>query len=117
MTPDQIEDTTGTIWTPRHPAVRWRIGYDSGECFAPGQDYDGLTLTLEAASPDDARAMLRAVECFDGCLSTLRRTEGDLASARALLDVVHELSAPPGTGIPDPPDAVPPVDPTGGCDD
>lgn len=51
----------GEIATPRHTAVRYRIGMDSGDVFVADGDYEGMTLVLEVADLADARAMLAAI--------------------------------------------------------
>lgn len=61
---DDLDDTemTGVISTSRHGAVRWRAGHECGELFEEGQDFDGLTLTIEISGKADALAMLEAIK-------------------------------------------------------
>lgn len=60
---DHLDDAeiTGTISTPRHAAVRYRVGQECGEIFEEGVDFDGFTLTIEVSGRDDALAMLEAI--------------------------------------------------------
>jgi hypothetical protein len=55
------DEITGTITTPRHEAVRYRIGQESGNVFTEDEEFDGLTLTIEVSGRRDAMAMLRAI--------------------------------------------------------
>ncbi|AKG94540.1 hypothetical protein Shpa_29 [Paracoccus phage Shpa] len=61
MTDPRDTEMTGTISTARHQVVRYRAGHESGDLFEEGQDFDGLTLTIEVADAADARAMLNAI--------------------------------------------------------
>lgn len=36
---------------------RWRVGHDSGDTFTEGDEFDGLALTLELKTPEEARAV------------------------------------------------------------
>lgn len=38
---------------------RFRVGYDCGDVFAEGDDFDGLTLTLELLSEEEAETVAR----------------------------------------------------------
>ena len=60
--PLEHRDIAGVIQTSRHERVRYRAGSESGEVFVQGEDFDGLTLTIEVAGRDDALAMIRAIE-------------------------------------------------------
>ncbi len=40
---------------------RYRIGFDSGEVFAAGVDYEGITLVIEATSIEDGKFILGAL--------------------------------------------------------
>jgi len=55
------DEITGTLSTSRHPVVRYRAGFESGELFAEGDDYEGFTLTIEVSGAADALAMLEAI--------------------------------------------------------
>jgi hypothetical protein len=55
------DEITGTLSTSRHAVVRYRAGHESGELFAEGDEYDGLTLTIEISGAADAMAMLEAI--------------------------------------------------------
>ena len=61
MTDLHDTEMTGTISTARHQVVRYRAGHESGDLFEEGQDFDGLTLTIEVADAADAQAMLDAI--------------------------------------------------------
>lgn len=61
MDPLFDDEMTGTIRTARHPVVRYRAGHESGDLFEEGQDYDGLTLTIEVSGKADVQAMLDAI--------------------------------------------------------
>lgn len=41
---------------------RYRVGWDSGEVFAPGDDYDGPTVVIEVANESDGGDILRALQ-------------------------------------------------------
>jgi hypothetical protein len=64
-----------TISTARHPVVRYIIGDQVGDVFGKGDagQYDGLTLTVEAADDDDAQAMLEAIQYHDRALHLMRQ--------------------------------------------
>jgi hypothetical protein len=54
MVLNAVRSALGAKETPLEAAVRtlttgrrWRIGQDSGEVFADGEDFDGITLTVE----------------------------------------------------------------------
>lgn len=51
-----MSDPTLTIPIDMH-GRRWRIGDDCGEVFDEGEDYDGLTLTIELRSEAEADAV------------------------------------------------------------
>ena len=55
-------ELTGTIRTTRHAQVRYRAGHESGDLFEEGDEFDGLTLTIEISGIEDARAMIEAIE-------------------------------------------------------
>jgi hypothetical protein len=61
---DRLYDTelTGTISTPRHGTVRYRAGFESGDLFEEGDNFEGLTLTIEVSGQDDALAMIKAIK-------------------------------------------------------
>ena len=65
---DYLDDheITGTISTARHAVVRYRACHESGDIFEEGDDYDGLTLTIEVSGRDDALAMLEAIRKATG---------------------------------------------------
>lgn len=82
---DAIEEdeVLGTISTPRHEVVRYRIGHDSGDVFEKGGDYDGPTLVLEVSGTADAKAMLDAISTSAARIEALER---EIATERALAD-------------------------------
>ena len=77
MTDLHDTEMTGTISTARHQVVRYRAGHESGDLFEEGQEFDGLTLTIEVADVADARAMLDAISRRATPADDLRAAEPD----------------------------------------
>ena len=42
-------------------ARRWCVGEETGDVFEPDGDFDGITLTIEIKSPEEAREVMRAI--------------------------------------------------------
>lgn len=40
---------------------RFRVGHDSGDTFDEGDDFDGITVTIEIRNPEEAREVLSAL--------------------------------------------------------
>lgn len=57
----EIPEIIGIFGTRRHAAVRFRVGAECGDLFEEGDDFDGLTLTIEVRDYADAAAMLAAI--------------------------------------------------------
>lgn len=49
-------ETTGTIGP-----LRYRLGAECGDLFEEGDDFDGLTLTVEVRSMEEGRRMIEAL--------------------------------------------------------
>lgn len=56
------QEITGLVEVSTGHMRRFRIGHDSGEVFHDNDDYEGVTLTVEALSMEDGRAILRLLE-------------------------------------------------------
>lgn len=92
MTDLHDEEMTGTISTARHQVVRYRAWHESGDLFEEGQDFDGLTLTIEVADAADAQAMLDAISSRAAPADDLR-AENELLR-EAIVAACKGLGAP-----------------------
>lgn len=52
-TPDEITGTIGPL--------RYRFGHESGDLFEEGDDFDGLTLTIEVRHAIEAMNLVRLI--------------------------------------------------------
>jgi len=58
------EERLGTLTGPRGLTLRYRIGLESGDVFAEGEEFDGLTLVVELPSILDAEAMVAKMDAL-----------------------------------------------------
>lgn len=58
MAANMLFDIVGTIIKHNGLETPYRIGNSSGEVFAEGEDFDGITLTIAVESQDEAEAIL-----------------------------------------------------------
>jgi len=58
------EERLGTLTGPRGMTLRYRIGLHSGDVFAEDEEFDGLTIVVEAPSILDAEAMVAKMDAL-----------------------------------------------------
>ena len=57
-----LVELTGLVTVAPGHQRRYRIGHDSGDVFSEDDDYDGVTLTIEATGIEDAQFTLGQVD-------------------------------------------------------
>lgn len=70
------------ISTMRHPAVRYRVGWDYENTFGIGSGYDGMTLTIEVADMADAWEMLADISAPLDALDAMQARAEKAEAAR-----------------------------------
>jgi len=55
------DEIKGLVAPPTDTLCRYRIGREVGEVFGEGDDYDGLTLTIEIDTVDQGLAFVAAI--------------------------------------------------------
>lgn len=63
---DTPEEVTGLILGPHGRSVRYRIGRESGDVFSEGEEFDGLTLTIEVPSLEGAQTLVAKMNSIGG---------------------------------------------------